>query len=126
MTFSLVFRLQDRLRFSPQLIHALSQPAVSNPCDRLRCSHLCLLAPATRAWSGALSGAEPTAVCRCPKGMLLSKDKLTCSLPAESSFVLLLSDKTIHQVTGLTACQRRQTQMLLSRSSRFIPPSSCL
>lgn len=50
-----------------------------------------------------MSGAEPTAVCRCSKGMLLSKDKLTCSLPVESSFVLLLSDKTIHQVTGLAA-----------------------
>lgn len=86
---------------SPQLMHALSQSAISNPCDRLRCSHLCLLAPAVRARSGAPVAKGPTAVCRCPKGMLLSKDKLTCSLPVESSFILLLSRTTIYQVNGL-------------------------
>ncbi|KAM8744391.1 uncharacterized protein AB9X84_018373 isoform 3-T3 [Acanthopagrus schlegelii] len=90
--------------FGLKLMHALSQPTISSPCDRLQCSHLCLLAPAVKGRSGApaLTGdravREPTAVCRCPKGMLLSKDKMTCSLPMESSFILLLSRTTVYQI----------------------------
>uniref|UniRef100_A0A3B4VCW2 Si:dkey-88l16.3 n=1 Tax=Seriola dumerili TaxID=41447 RepID=A0A3B4VCW2_SERDU len=76
---------------SPQLMHALSQPAIPSPCDQLHCSHLCLLAPAVR-------GKGLTAVCRCPKGLLLSKDKITCSLPMESAFILLLSRTTVYQI----------------------------
>nr|XP_046231538.1 low-density lipoprotein receptor-related protein 2-like isoform X2 [Scatophagus argus] len=90
--------------FGLKLMHALSQPIISNPCDQLHCSHLCLLVPAVRARSGTpgLQGApavsEPMAVCRCPKGMLLSKDKITCSLPMESTFILLLSRMTVYQI----------------------------
>uniref|UniRef100_A0A3Q3JL43 EGF-like domain-containing protein n=1 Tax=Monopterus albus TaxID=43700 RepID=A0A3Q3JL43_MONAL len=72
--------------FGLKLMHPLSQPAISNPCDKLHCSHLCLLAPAL------------TAVCRCPKGLLLSEDKLTCSLPTESTSILLLSHTTVYQI----------------------------
>uniref|UniRef100_A0A3Q1KB83 EGF-like domain-containing protein n=1 Tax=Anabas testudineus TaxID=64144 RepID=A0A3Q1KB83_ANATE len=72
--------------FGLKLVHALSQPAVSSPCDQLHCSHLCLLAPGL------------TAVCRCPKGMLLSKDRITCSVPIESTFILLLSLTTVYQI----------------------------
>lgn len=82
-------------------MHALSQPAISNPCDQLQCPHFCLLAPALRSRSGAVK--EPTAVCRCPKGMLLSADKSACTAPTESSFVLLLSQSTIYQVIILIA-----------------------
>ncbi|KAG7216586.1 hypothetical protein INR49_023269, partial [Caranx melampygus] len=86
---------------SPQLMHALSQPTVSSPCDQLQCSHLCLLAPAVRGKSG-VPGAPVvkglTAVCRCPKGLLLSKDKITCSPPMDSTFVLILSRTTVYQV----------------------------
>uniref|UniRef100_A0A3Q3RTA1 EGF-like domain-containing protein n=1 Tax=Mastacembelus armatus TaxID=205130 RepID=A0A3Q3RTA1_9TELE len=81
----------DLLAFSVQVMHPLSQPAISNPCDKLHCSHLCLLAPAVRAQA-------LTAVCRCPKGLLLSKDKITCSLPVESTFILLLSPATVYQI----------------------------
>ncbi|XP_068561732.1 low-density lipoprotein receptor-like [Cebidichthys violaceus] len=90
--------------FGLKLMHTLSQPAVSNPCDQLHCSHLCLLAPVIRSKSGALGspGAPavrgPSAVCRCPKGLLLSKDKVTCALPPESTFVLLLSPTTVYQI----------------------------
>ncbi|XP_018536167.1 low-density lipoprotein receptor-related protein 2 isoform X1 [Lates calcarifer] len=90
--------------FGLKLMHALSQPAISNPCDELQCSHLCLLAPPARGRSGAPgSPGAPvvkglTAVCRCPKGLLLSKDKITCSLPTESSFILLLSHTTVYQI----------------------------
>ncbi|KAK2818981.1 hypothetical protein Q5P01_024542 [Channa striata] len=85
--------------FGLKLMHPLSQPAFSSPCDQLHCSHLCLLAPAVRSRSGALwSTAAPIAVCRCPKGLLLSKDKITCSVPMESTFLLLLSRTTVYQI----------------------------
>lgn len=102
----------DTCFLSPQLMHVLSQPAISSPCDQLHCSHLCLLAPAVKGRSGApgspgapaLKG--PTAICRCPKGLLLSKDKITCSLPMESTFILLLSRTTVYQVNGLIVVSR--------------------
>ncbi|XP_012771987.3 uncharacterized protein lrp13b isoform X2 [Maylandia zebra] len=75
--------------FGLKLMHALSQPAVPSPCDHLRCSHICLLAPPVTGRS---------AVCRCPKGLLLSKDNITCSRPRDSSFILLLSQNTIYQI----------------------------
>ncbi|XP_056289033.1 low-density lipoprotein receptor-related protein 1B-like [Pseudoliparis swirei] len=81
--------------FGLKLMHTISQPAISNPCAQLHCSHLCLLAPAISRKSGA-SG--PTAICRCPKGLLLSKDKMTCTLPKESTFILLLSRTTVYQI----------------------------
>ncbi|XP_069563183.1 low-density lipoprotein receptor-like [Brachyistius frenatus] len=87
--------------FGLKVMHSLSQPAVSSPCDHLRCSHLCLLAPAVRGRYGVpASAAVPalTAVCRCPMGMLLSRDKISCSLPQESSFILLLSQQTLYQI----------------------------
>nr|XP_008280588.1 PREDICTED: low-density lipoprotein receptor-related protein 2-like [Stegastes partitus] len=87
--------------FGLKLMHVLSQPAVSSPCDHLQCTHLCLLAPAGKGRSvvpGSPAGRGPNAVCRCPKGLLLSKDGITCSLPRESSFILLLSQKTVYQI----------------------------
>ncbi|XP_029372276.1 low-density lipoprotein receptor-related protein 2-like [Echeneis naucrates] len=84
--------------FGLKLIHALSQPAISSPCGQLQCSHLCLLAPAVKGKTGALG---LTAVCRCPKGLLLSKDRITCSLPRESPFILLLSHAKVYQVFAL-------------------------
>ncbi|TKS84303.1 Low-density lipoprotein receptor-related protein 4 [Collichthys lucidus] len=87
--------------FGLKLMHGLSQPAIPSPCDQLHCSHLCLLAPAVRGRSGtpgAPAARGPTAVCRCPKGMLLSKDKISCSVPTESSFILLLSQTTVYQI----------------------------
>ncbi|XP_061603255.1 low-density lipoprotein receptor-related protein 2 isoform X2 [Phyllopteryx taeniolatus] len=77
--------------FGIKLMHTLSQPAIINPCDQLQCSHLCLL-------TAGIAVMEPTAVCRCPKGLLLSKDKISCSLPLESTFILLLSYTTVYQV----------------------------
>ncbi|XP_078812346.1 uncharacterized protein lrp13b isoform X3 [Oryzias latipes] len=82
--------------FGLRLMHALSQPALPNPCVYLHCSHLCLLTPAAQSKSAAAE--SPAAVCRCPKGLLLSQDKRTCSLPEESSFILLLSHHTVYQI----------------------------
>ncbi|KAK5851838.1 hypothetical protein PBY51_023361 [Eleginops maclovinus] len=89
--------------FGLKLMHALSQPAISSPCEQLQCSHLCLLAPATKARPGALGSA--TAVCRCPKGLLLSQDKRVCALPVDSTFIMLLSRTTVYQV-HLTSMRR--------------------
>ncbi|KAM8873175.1 uncharacterized protein ACB058_004818 isoform 2-T2 [Synchiropus picturatus] len=89
--------------FGIKLMHPLSQPLIVNPCDKLRCSHLCLLVPA-RGLSGIPKSAaasevtEVTAACRCPKGLLLSKNNRTCSLPQESTFILLLSPNAIYQI----------------------------
>lgn len=111
---------------SLQLMHALSQQSISsNPCDPLHCSHLCLLAPAVRTRSrfGAPAASRPSAVCRCPKGMMLSKDKVTCTPPVESSFILLLSRSTIYQVrtrepAGLCKLSRQVCE------SSLTPPST--
>ncbi|CAK6954675.1 low-density lipoprotein receptor-related protein 2-like isoform X3 [Scomber scombrus] len=90
--------------FGLRVMHSLSQPAISSPCDELHCSHLCLLVPVAKSRSG-VPGSEgaptvrgPTAVCRCPKGLLLSKDKITCTLPLESTFILVLSRKVVYQI----------------------------
>uniref|UniRef100_A0A3B5L3G4 Uncharacterized protein n=1 Tax=Xiphophorus couchianus TaxID=32473 RepID=A0A3B5L3G4_9TELE len=48
--------------------------------------------------SRAGAPAVNAAVCRCPKGLLLSQDRMTCVLPKESSFILLLSHNKISQV----------------------------
>ncbi|KAM6975856.1 uncharacterized protein LKV04_015114 [Tautogolabrus adspersus] len=85
--------------FGLKVMHALSQPAISNPCGQLKCSHLCLLAPPVTTGSPAAAArTRPTAICRCPKGLLLSKDKITCSLPVESTFIMLLSRATVYQI----------------------------
>ncbi|KAG5261796.1 hypothetical protein AALO_G00288490 [Alosa alosa] len=76
--------------FGLKAVHPLLQSVTSNPCERLHCSHLCLLAPG------------PQAVCRCPAGLLLAGDGLSCSPPTDSdsssSFLLMLSPTTVTQI----------------------------
>ncbi|XP_059395613.1 low-density lipoprotein receptor-related protein 2 isoform X2 [Carassius carassius] len=74
--------------FDLKVVHALLQPNVSGPCEKLRCSHVCLLAPG------------PKAVCRCPVGLLLASDGFTCTTPVDSSssFLMLLSPTMITQI----------------------------
>lgn len=81
-----------------QLMHALSQQSTSSPCKQLHCSHICLLAPAV--WTRGRGGArwELSAVCRCPRGLMLSPDGASCSPPVDDSFILLLSPTALHQV----------------------------
>ncbi|XP_034047695.1 low-density lipoprotein receptor-related protein 2-like [Thalassophryne amazonica] len=79
--------------FGLKLMHALSQPDMSNPCNQLHCSHLCLLAPTLRGNSA--EPGMPAGVCRCPPGLLLSQNKTTCSLPEDTSFILFLSQTTV-------------------------------
>lgn len=75
---------------SLQVMHGFYQQSPPSPCERLHCSHLCLLAPGAR-W-------ELSAMCRCPRGHMLSRDAASCSAPADDSFILLLSRDALHQV----------------------------
>lgn len=70
----------------PQVIHPLLQVRADGPCEKLACTHLCVLAPG------------PRGVCKCPSGLLLADDGLTCSNLVNSAFLLLLSPSTVTQV----------------------------
>uniref|UniRef100_A0A8C7RPG1 EGF-like domain-containing protein n=1 Tax=Oncorhynchus mykiss TaxID=8022 RepID=A0A8C7RPG1_ONCMY len=73
--------------FGIRIMHPLRQTNVSSPCEKLQCSHICLLAP-------GLS----TAVCRCAAGLLLAGDGLTCSTLVDTTFLLLLSPTAVTQI----------------------------
>ncbi|XP_056110763.1 very low-density lipoprotein receptor [Rhinichthys klamathensis goyatoka] len=72
--------------FGLKVIHALFQVGVSNPCASQLCSHLCVLAPGLKA------------VCKCPSQLMLDEDRLTCSKPKDSSFLLFLSPAAVTQI----------------------------
>uniref|UniRef100_A0A3B4DAY2 EGF-like domain-containing protein n=1 Tax=Pygocentrus nattereri TaxID=42514 RepID=A0A3B4DAY2_PYGNA len=60
---------------------------LSKPCESLRCSHMCLLNPGLQA------------VCRCPAGLLLAEDRVTCSpIEDSSSFLLMLAPSMLTQI----------------------------
>ncbi|XP_028835739.1 low-density lipoprotein receptor-related protein 2 isoform X2 [Denticeps clupeoides] len=71
--------------FGLEIVHLYMQSILSNPCERVRCSHLCLLAPG------------PRAVCRCPPGLVLVGGA-TCSVLDSSSFLLILSPTKVQQI----------------------------
>ncbi|XP_028852438.1 low-density lipoprotein receptor [Denticeps clupeoides] len=72
--------------FGLKVIHPLLQPSMQNPCGKVHCSHLCVLAPGLKA------------ECKCPSYLLLDEDGLTCSKPKYVSFILLLSPVAITKV----------------------------
>ncbi|XP_049325048.1 low-density lipoprotein receptor-related protein 2 isoform X2 [Astyanax mexicanus] len=78
------------LPFGLKIVHPLMQPKIPNPCQALKCSHMCLLT----------SGSQ--AVCRCPDGLLLAEDRITCSSleesASDSAFLLLLSPSVLTQI----------------------------
>ncbi|TSM12587.1 Low-density lipoprotein receptor-related protein 4 [Bagarius yarrelli] len=96
--------------FGLKIVHPLLQYRVTNPCERLRCSHMCVLAPGLRA------------LCRCPAGLLLAEDRFTCSPPKNSSnsFLLLLSPTiltkvftaSLHEQVGLKQWPAHNAQSL--------------
>ncbi|XDV53810.1 hypothetical protein PO909_022227, partial [Leuciscus waleckii] len=82
-----VFLKRPGQPFGLKVVHPLLQPNVSNPCKKLKCSHMCLLAAGLKA------------VCRCPAGLLLAVDGVTCTpLVDSSSFLMLLSSTMITQI----------------------------
>ncbi|XP_023147772.2 very low-density lipoprotein receptor isoform X2 [Amphiprion ocellaris] len=72
--------------FAVKIIHPMLQMSTENPCNMVDCSHLCVLAPG------------PSAVCKCPSGLLLAEDGMTCSSLRNSAFLLLLSPSTVTQI----------------------------
>ncbi|XP_031156474.2 very low-density lipoprotein receptor isoform X2 [Sander lucioperca] len=80
--------LLKRLRqpFGVKVIHPLLQMGIDSPCENMDCSHMCVLAPG------------PKAVCKCPSGLLLAEDGLTCSSLVNSAFLLMLSPSTVTQI----------------------------
>lgn len=70
-----------------QIIHPVLQTGPEELCQQKACSHMCVLAPG------------PVAVCRCPAGLLLADDGLSCSTQGDSAFLLMLSSSTVTQVS---------------------------
>ncbi|XP_028269129.1 very low-density lipoprotein receptor [Parambassis ranga] len=77
---------RPRQPFAVKIIHPLLQMASENPCEKMDCPFLCVLAPG------------PRAVCKCPSGLLLTEDGLNCSSVINSAFLLLLSPSTVTQI----------------------------
>nr|XP_046146669.1 low-density lipoprotein receptor-related protein 2-like isoform X8 [Oncorhynchus gorbuscha] len=83
--------------FGIRIMHPLRQSNVSSPCEKLQCSHICLLAPGLS--TGPRTGSTgPKAVCRCAAGLLLAGDGLTCSTLVDTTFLLLLSPTEVTQI----------------------------
>uniref|UniRef100_A0A668ATG4 Si:dkey-88l16.3 n=1 Tax=Myripristis murdjan TaxID=586833 RepID=A0A668ATG4_9TELE len=77
---------RPRQPFGVKIVHPLLQLGTESPCDKMDCSHLCVLAPG------------PKAVCKCPSGLLLAEDGLTCSSLVNTAFLLILSPSTVTQI----------------------------
>ncbi|XP_049434253.1 very low-density lipoprotein receptor isoform X1 [Epinephelus fuscoguttatus] len=77
---------RPRQPFGVKIIHPLLQMGIESPCEKIDCSHMCVLAPG------------PKAVCKCPSGLLLAEDGLTCSSSVNSAFLLMLSPSTVTQI----------------------------
>ncbi|XP_067377452.1 very low-density lipoprotein receptor [Channa argus] len=77
---------RPRQPFGVKIIHQSLQMSMESPCEQMDCSHTCVLAPG------------PKAVCKCPSGLLLAKDGLTCSTLVNSAILLMLSPSTITQI----------------------------
>ncbi|XP_068422760.1 very low-density lipoprotein receptor [Clinocottus analis] len=76
---------RPRQPFAVKVIHPLLQIGIDNQCEKMRCSHMCVLSPG------------PKAVCRCPAG-LLAEDGVTCSSLLNSAYLLMLSSSTVTQI----------------------------
>ncbi|XP_069557707.1 very low-density lipoprotein receptor [Brachyistius frenatus] len=77
---------RPRQPFALTIVHPVLQMATWSPCEKTTCSHMCVLAPG------------PKAVCKCPSGLFLSEDGLTCSSRVNSGFLLMLSSSTVTQI----------------------------
>nr|ASS77301.1 low density lipoprotein receptor-related protein 13 [Larimichthys crocea] len=77
---------RPRQPFGVKIIHPLLQMGIEGLCEKTHCSHMCVLAPG------------PKAVCKCPSGLLLAENGLTCSSLVNSAFLLMLSPSTVTQI----------------------------
>ncbi|XP_059193208.1 very low-density lipoprotein receptor [Centropristis striata] len=83
---SRVLLKRPRQPFGVKIIHPLLQTGIASPCEKVKCSHMCVLAPG------------PKAVCKCPFGLLLADDGLTCSSLVSSAFLLMLSPSIVTKI----------------------------
>ncbi|XP_050002772.1 low-density lipoprotein receptor-related protein 1-like isoform X2 [Alexandromys fortis] len=72
--------------FGLKIMHEVLQPKSSSPCLDRGCSHLCLLSPRAKG------------SCRCPVGLLLADDGITCVSLQESAFVFLVLPTVLTQI----------------------------
>ncbi|MBN3311182.1 LRP4 protein, partial [Amia calva] len=72
--------------FGLKIMHENLQGKFPNPCKSLGCSHICLLGPREQA------------ACRCPIGLLLSEDGVSCVTASETAFLFLLSASAVTQI----------------------------
>ncbi|XP_057608840.1 prolow-density lipoprotein receptor-related protein 1-like isoform X4 [Chionomys nivalis] len=72
--------------FALKIMHEVLQPRSSSPCLDRGCSHLCLLSPRAKG------------SCRCPVGLLLADDGITCVSLQESAFVFLVLPTVLTQI----------------------------
>ncbi|XP_045890247.1 very low-density lipoprotein receptor [Micropterus dolomieu] len=77
---------RPRQPLAVKIIHPLLQTGIESPCEKMDCSHMCVLAPG------------PKAVCKCPSSLLLAGDGMTCSSFVNSAFLLMLSPSTVTQI----------------------------
>ncbi|XP_073499231.1 vitellogenin receptor Yl-like [Phyllobates terribilis] len=69
-----------------KVMHEVLQPAVDNPCQKLTCSHMCLIGPGLKA------------SCWCPTGLVLSSNLFACVLLEDLPFLLIASPSSVNQV----------------------------
>ncbi|XP_035021786.1 low-density lipoprotein receptor-related protein 2 isoform X2 [Hippoglossus stenolepis] len=77
---------RQRQPFGVKIIHPWLQMGNQSPCEKMACSHMCVFARG------------PKAVCKCPSGLVLAEDRLTCSGLVNSAFLLMLSPSTVTQI----------------------------
>ncbi|KAM4706690.1 low-density lipoprotein receptor-related protein 2-like [Discoglossus pictus] len=69
-----------------KVMHELLQPKLENPCQKLKCSHLCLLGPGGKG------------SCWCPSELLLSRDMFSCISFKDSPFLLMAFSTSVAQI----------------------------
>ncbi|XP_072261337.1 low-density lipoprotein receptor-related protein 2-like [Pyxicephalus adspersus] len=69
-----------------KVIHEVMQPRMENPCQKLKCSHVCLIGP-------SLKGS-----CWCPTGLLLSGNMQDCVPLKDLPFLVMAMPGSVSQV----------------------------
>ncbi|XP_043344111.1 low-density lipoprotein receptor-related protein 2 isoform X2 [Cervus canadensis] len=68
------------------VVHPAKQPVSSNPCNNVRCSHLCLLS------------SRSLYTCACPSGWSLARDSVTC-VRDDQAFLIVVRNSIIFGIS---------------------------
>ncbi|XP_051875801.1 very low-density lipoprotein receptor-like [Pristis pectinata] len=85
--------------YNLKVMHEVLQPETLNPCEKMGCSHFCLLGP-------GLKGS-----CHCGPEMLLADDDLTC-VKSDEPFLLMISPTVITQIYLKHLLQDKESKVL--------------